>query len=189
MKKLSILTSCLFTIIVLNAQSDSITAGKKQKSFTATIRTMDNRMIKGSVYSVNDSQLVTVRSSNNHQYIPAENIRSFSLQRKNSVLRGALIGFGIGAVAGIVSGLASGNDPVYTEPVYDPFSAIAVSLNNAFAMTAGEKAVWGGIGLGATGAIIGAVIGAVAKKKFNIGGKKEKFRDLQSEIMMKLVKK
>ncbi len=189
MKKLSILTICLFTIIVINAQSDSILAGKKQKSFTATIRTMDNRMIKGNFYSVNDSQLVMVKSSNNHRYIPAENIKSFSLHRKNSALRGALIGFGIGAVTGIITGLASGDDPVYNEPVYDPFSAIAVGISNSFAMTAEEKAVWGGLGLGVTGAAIGAIVGAVAKKKFIIGGKKEKFRDLQSEIMTKLVKK
>jgi len=126
-------------------------------------------------------------------YIPAENIRSFSLRRKNSALRGALIGFGIGAVAGIVIGLASGDDPVmeYPDPATDPLGlgTFGTALNNAFAMTAEEKAIGGGIGLGATGAIIGTIIGAVAKKKFIIGGKKEKFRDLQSEIMMKLVKK
>ena len=88
-----------------------------------------------------------------------------------------------------VAGFASGDDPVYNEPVYDPFSAIVVSINNAFAMTAGEKALWGGIGLGASGAIVGTVVGALAKKKFIIGGKKEKFQDLQSKIMMKLVQK
>jgi hypothetical protein len=189
MKKLSFLTTFLFAILVLNAQSDSIFSGKKQKTFTATIRTMDSRMFKGRFYSVNDSQLVLVNSSNNQRYIPAENIKSFSLQRKNSALRGALIGFGIGAITGIVVGFASGNDPVYDEAVYDPFSAIAVGINNAFAMTAGEKAAFGGLGLGLTGAVMGTILGTVAKKKFIIGGRKEKFRDLQSEIMMKLVKK
>jgi uncharacterized membrane protein len=54
-------------------------------------------------------------------------------------------------------------------------------------MTAGEKAITGGIGLGVTGAIVGTIIGAVAKKKFIIGGKKEKFHDLQGDIMKKLV--
>ena len=117
MKKLSFLTSSLFTIVALNAQSDSISLAKKQKSYMATVRTMDNRTIKGSFYSVNDSQLVMVKSSNNHRYIPAENIKSFSLQRKNSALRGALIGFGIGAITGIVIGFASGDDPVYNEAV------------------------------------------------------------------------
>jgi len=188
MKKLSFLIVCLFTLVVSQAQSDS-TVEKKQKTFNVSIKTLNNKMIKGKLYAINDSQLVLVKSFNNHQYIPAENIRSFSVQRKNSILKGALIGFGIGAVTGIVAGLASGDDPVYNEPVYDPFSAIAVSINNAFAMTAEEKAIAGGLGLGASGAIIGTIVGAVAKKKFIIGGKKEKFRDLQSEIMMKLVQR
>ena len=188
MKKLSFLIAYLFTLFVSQAQSDTISV-KKPKTYNVSIKTVNNKMIRGKFYAVNDSQLVLVKSNNNHQYIPAENIRSFSAQRKNSALRGALIGFGIGAVTGIITGLASGDDPVYNEPVYDPFSAIVVGLNNAFAMTAQEKAVMGGLGLGISGAVIGAVVGAVAKKTFIIGGKKEKFRDLQSEIMMKLVRK
>ena len=56
-------------------------------------------------------------------------------------------------------------------------------------MTAGQKAIAGGLGLGATGAIVGTIIGSIAKKKFTIGGKKEKFHDLQGELMTKLVKK
>lgn len=189
MKKLSFLTACLFAVIVSHAQSDSVTAEKKQKPFSASIRTTDNKTIKGRFYAVNDSQLVLAKYGNKYQYVPAESIKSFSLKRKNSALKGALIGFAVGAVIGIVSGIASGDDPVYNEPVYDPFSAIIVSVNNAFAMTAGEKAFWGGLSLGTGGAIIGTVIGAVAKKKFIIGGKREKFRDRQSEIMMKLVQK
>jgi len=62
-------------------------------------------------------------------------------------------------------------------------------MNNAFAMTAGEKAVAGGLALGASGAIVGAVVGALAKKTFVIGNKKQRFHDLQGELMMKLVKK
>ncbi|HKO82317.1 MAG TPA: hypothetical protein VJU78_18035, partial [Chitinophagaceae bacterium] len=183
----SLLIICLFTLFVSQAQPDS-TSGKKHKTFNISIKTLNSK-IRGRLYAINDSQLVLVKSFNHHQYVSAEDIRSFSVQRKKNTLKGALIGFGIGAVTGIIAGFASGDDPVYNEPVYDPFSAIVVGINNAFAMTAGEKALWGGIGLGASGAIIGTVVGALAKKKFIIGGKKEKFRDLQSEIMMKLVQK
>jgi len=79
----------------------------------------------------------------------------------------------------------------YPNPNEDPLGlgTMMVAVNNAFAMTAGEKAIAGGLALGATGAIVGTIIGAVAKKKFIIGGKKEKFHDLQGEIMTKLVKK
>ena len=188
MKKLSFLTICLFSLIISKSQTDPATE-KKQREFNVSVKTLNNKTIRGRLSSVSDSQLVLVRSTNSHQYIQADNIGSFTMQRKNSALKGALIGFAIGAVTGIVAGLASGDDPVYDEPVYDPFSAIAVGLSNSFAMTAQEKAAVGGIGLGLGGAVLGGVIGAVAKKKFIIGGKKEKFRDLQSEIMMKLVKK
>ena len=188
MKKLTFLTICLFTLFVSHAQSNP-EIGKKQKVYNVSIKTLNNKTIRGKLHAVSDSQLVLLRSVNGQQYIDAENIRSFTMQRKNSPLRGALIGFGIGAVTGIITGFASGDDPVYNEPVYDPFSAIVVSINNAFAMTKEEKAVMGGLGLGVSGAIIGAIVGSVAKKKFIIGGKKEKFRDLQSEMMRKLVQK
>jgi len=189
MKQLSFLIASLFAFFISQAQSDSITSVKKQKTFNTSIRTIDHKMINGRLYTINDSQVVLLKSGNNYQYVSAENIKSFSLKRKNSVLRGALIGFGVGAVTGIVIGLASGDDPVYNEPVYDPFSAIVVGISNSFAMTAGEKAVGGGLALGASGAIIGTIIGAVAKKKFIISGKKEKFHDLQAEMMQKLIVK
>jgi len=198
MKHLLFLTACLLTFFVLHAQQESANTAKKKKHFVTSIRTMDNRTIKGRIYAVTDSQLVLAKSASNYSNsltameqmpVPAENIKSFSVKRKNSVLKGALIGFGAGAVAGVIIGFASGDDHVITEPVYDPFSAIVVGLSNSMAMTAQEKAVGGGLALGATGAIVGTVIGALAKKKFTIGGKKEKFRDLQAEIMMKLVKK
>ncbi|TMI85465.1 MAG: hypothetical protein E6H08_22510 [Bacteroidetes bacterium] len=101
------------------------------------------------------------------------------------------MGLGIGAVTGIIIGFASGDDK--KEPYYDynqdPFGVgnFIVSINNAFAMTAGEKALAGGISLGVSGAIIGTIIGAVAKKKFIIGGKKEVYRDLQGDLMKRLI--
>ncbi len=192
MKKLSFLITCLLALAISRAQSDS-TSDKKQKSFTVFIRMLNNKMIKGRLYAINDDQLVLLKSVNNQQYIPVENIKSFSLRRKNSILKGALIGFGTGALTGIIMGLASGDDSVdeYPDASTDPWGigTFGTALNNAFALTAEEKALVGGIGMGASGAIIGTIIGAVAKKKFIIGGKKEKFRDLRAELMMKLVQK
>jgi hypothetical protein len=193
MKQLPFLTTSLFAFFISQAQSDSITSVKKQKTFNTSIRTLDHKMINGRLYAINDSQVVLLKSGNKYQYISAENIKSFSLKRKNSVLKGALIGFGAGAITGIIIGLASGDDPVmeYPDPSTDPFliGSFVTALNNSFAMTAGEKAVGGGLALGASGAIIGTIIGAVAKKKFIIGGKKEKFHDLQAELMQRLIVK
>ncbi|HEV8507581.1 MAG TPA: hypothetical protein VGQ53_19350 [Chitinophagaceae bacterium] len=191
MKKIFLAATCSMCIIILKAQTDSASV-KKQKVFNASVATMDDRSLRGSLSAVNDTQLI-LRTNGRQLTIPAENLKSFTIKRKNSVLKGALIGFGIGAAAGVIIGLASGDDPVmtYPDPYNDPLllGTMAVAMNNAFAMTAGEKAVAGGLGLGATGAIVGTIIGAVAKKKFIIGGKKEKFHDLQGEIMRKLVKK
>jgi hypothetical protein len=192
MKKMFLTAVCSIIIVFSQAQADSTTE-KKQKIFVASVTTMDSKMLKGYLSAVNDTQLI-LKSNNQQMVVPVENLKSFTMKRKHSALRGALIGFGVGAAAGIIIGLASGNDPVMTYnpgPYGDPLGleAIGVAMNNAFAMTAGEKAVVGGIGLGATGAIVGTIIGAVAKKKFIIGGKKEKFHDLQGDLMKRLVNK
>src|SRR5262245_61825193 len=138
MKRLPFLI--VFVTAFFVSKSQDISSGKTIKPFNAYIKTVDNKKIKATLRGVNDSLLVVSISQRGQQYnIPAENIQSFSMKRKNSVGRGILIGFGIGAATGIIAGLASGDDPTYDEPVYDPFSAIVVGLNNAFAMTAQEK--------------------------------------------------
>ncbi len=191
MKKILVAAGCLIVIASLRAQTDSAVE-KKQKIFIASITTMDGKSFKGPLSAVTDTQVI-LKTNANPLSVPAENLKAITLKRKNSVGRGALIGFGIGAAAGIIIGLASGDDPVmsYPNPNEDPFGigTAVVAMNNAFAMTAGQKAIAGGLGLGATGAIVGTIIGAVAKKKFTIGGKKEKFHDLQGELMTKLVNK
>ena len=187
MKKLSLLIVCLATIFVSQAQQDSTVSFSKMKKYNVRIRTMDDKTIGGRFTAINDSEVVLMRSANGSYVIPAENIKSFTMKRKNSGLRGALIGFGVGALTGVIIGLASGDDPLMEPSPYD--FGITAAINNAFAMTAQEKAVMNGIGLGATGAIVGAIIGAVAHKKFIIGGKKHKYVDMQSRLMMKLVQK
>jgi len=191
MKKLFLVAACSITIVFAQAQTDPATA-KRQKVFNSSVTTMDGKTLKGSLSATNDTQLI-LKTNNQQMVVPAENLKSFTVKRKHSALRGALIGFGVGAAAGIIIGLASGNDPVMTYPNLneDPLllGSMVVAMNNAFALTAGQKAIAGGLGLGVTGAIVGTIIGAVAKKKFIIGGKKEKFHDLQGELMTKLVKK
>ena len=56
-------------------------------------------------------------------------------------------------------------------------------------MKASEKAIANGILMGGSGALIGAIIGTVARKKFIIGGRKEKVRDLQASLMQRLILK
>jgi hypothetical protein len=200
MRKLLLPIVSFLSFLAANAQTDTVQAEKKSKPFIINVSMNNGGKVKGLFYTINDTQLVLSRSSkivsgslpDDQQYsIPAENIKSFTAGRKNSALRGALVGFGVGAVTGIIIGLVSGDDPVaqYPDPSTDflGIGTFGAALQNSFAMTAGEKAVIGGVGLGVTGAITGAIIGALAKKKFTIGGKRERFRDLQAELMLKLV--
>jgi hypothetical protein len=190
LKKLLSLATGLMLVIIVNAQLDSGTSAlaRAQKKFLTSVKTQDNRVINGSVYAVTDSQLILIKSSGARYSIPAENIQSFTLRRKGSVGRGALIGFCAGALTGVIIGLASGDDKIQGPSDNDPWG-IGAAVSNAFAMTAGEKAVAGGILLGSTGAVVGMLIGAIAKKKFIIGGRKQKFRDLQAELMTRLVQR
>ena len=56
-------------------------------------------------------------------------------------------------------------------------------------MTAGEKALAGAILGGLTGTLTGFLIGKLTKKKFTIGGKKDTYRDLQGDLMKRLIVK
>ncbi len=201
MRKLVLAIICLAPLIAF-AQTDSTQAEKKFRNFVARVKTMDNISMKGILYIPTSEELVISKSvrananavlPNETISIPAENIQSFTIKRKKSVLKGALLGFGIGAVTGVIIGFASGDDPIapYPDPADDflGLGSLSAGIQNAFAMTAGEKAVAGGAGLGVTGAIVGTVVGALVKKKFIINGKKEKFRDLQAELMTRLYTK
>jgi hypothetical protein len=199
MKQIIFSTVLLFTIQLSFGQNDSTVTTKKHIPSTATIHTTGGETVKGWFYKMDDNQVVLIPAKNknfklagnDNVNVGIDQIRSISLRKKNSGLKGALLGMGIGATVGIIAGFASGDDEKqpYYDSNQDPFGLgnVFVSLNNAFAMTAGEKALAGGIGLGVSGAIIGAIIGAVAKKKFIIGGKKEVYRDLQGDLMKRLI--
>src|SRR5204863_9953675 len=103
----------------------------------------------------------------------------------NSGVKGELIELGNDVVSGVIMGYAYGDDSV--APYKGTFADVFIALGNSFAMTAEEKAVADGIALGLTGAITGFVIGKLAKKKFIIGGKKEVYRDLQGDLMKRLI--
>ena len=203
MKQILFSAILLATCLSSFAQNDSTEKNKKHIPSLATIHTTEGKTLKGWFYQSDDDQLILLPTKNkkfsltnaeikgNTINIGIEQIQSISLRKKNSVLKGMLIGLGVGVATGAIIGFASGDDPV--QPYYssnqDPYGIgnLFVGLNNAFAMTAGEKAVVGAIGLGTSGAIMGAIIGAVAKKKFIIGGKKEVYRDLQGDLMKRLI--
>ena len=118
MKKLPFLVVFLSAFFVSESQLDKSSA-KKVKPFKVYIKTVDNKTIKATLKGINDSSLVVSTPRGKQWYIPAENIQSFSVKRKNSVGKGALTGFdmggsglglvgAVGAVSGAISGAIIG---------------------------------------------------------------------------------
>lgn len=194
-------------VAFLQAQNDSSfisSSSEKHLVSSAAVRLFDRQIIKGWLYEVNDSQLVILnirkgklKKLNDPDFdlagkttvMAVDKIKSISVQRKNAGLKGALLGIAAGVLTGVIMGYAEGDDPIMQyDAATDPwFAGIGVALSNAFAMTAGEKAVAYGGFFGVCGGVTGLVIGALAKKKFTIVGKKERFHDLEGELMRRLV--
>jgi hypothetical protein len=192
MKKMILIL--LITAQFANSQTDS-SAGNKKKQFVATVvnDSLKTRY-KGLLYHVGDSGLTiqqNIRTTRGIQtewkLLPPAKIESVTLKRKNAGLKGALIGAGVGLAAGVVIGFVSGDDPVHSYPAagedFFGLGTLSVAISNAFALTAGQKALYGGIGGMTSGALVGALIGGLAKKKFVIGGKKEKFQEMKQSVL------
>jgi hypothetical protein len=204
--KQKLITICIiFAGISSFAQTDTTdSAGdKKQVPSLAVIHTTDGKKIKGWFYKTDEDSIYLLPQVNkkalllnlkNRTFInngfaaEVSQISSISLQKKNAGLKGTLIGFGAGVFIGVVGGFISGDDPIMPCSPND-FFCLGAALNNAFALTAEEKALVGGIRLGLTGALTGFIIGKLVKKKFIIGGKKEVYRDLQAELTKRLLLK
>ena len=96
-------------------------------------------------------------------------IKEMTLKRNHGAGRGAWKGAVIGFLTGVAAGFIEGDDPE----------------ESWFALSAFDKAIIYG-GLGATaGTGIGALVGAFAKKKFIIGGRKENFDAMKANVLNK----
>ena len=93
-------------------------------------------------------------------------IDKITIYKKGSVGQGALTGFLIGAGTGALIGLVSGDDP----PGF-------------ISLTAGEKAVGLGAGLGIVGTLIGTIAGTSAKVKISINGNQKIYSKYQKILV------
>ena len=199
-KNLTISLFLIFTIN-LNAQTETDEPSKSSSPSMATINTMNGSINKGWLYNMDSNHIYLLpaeRTSLNSLYLKNPNINakysainmddinSIALQRKNAGAKGALYGFLAGAAIGVIVGFAEGDDKVLIQTT-DPFNNIFVEINNAFALTASEKALYYGLGIGGISALSGFIIGKIVKKKFIIGGKKENLKNYQSEIRQRLM--
>ncbi len=184
------------------SQTDSSLSVKKFVPSIATIKTLDGKTVKGWFYKMNDENVYLLPVKRNKKYfrsseflspdanaggfnVQVSQINIIALQKKNAGLKGALLGLGAGVITGAIIGFAEGDDPI--TPYTGTWGDIFIGLGNALAMTAGEKALMYGAMVGLTGSLTGFIIGKLAKKKFIIGGKKDTYRDMQGELMKRLI--
>jgi len=96
-----------------------------------------------------------------------DDINLISTERQGGSLHGALLGGAIGVSTGVVIGLISGDD--------------------FFGFTAEQKAIIGGVGLGAIGALTGAIVGSI-KIKIPINGSMENYNRKKKKLGRSTVK-
>jgi hypothetical protein len=174
----------------------------KKRIYKVSIITSDSKKSTGYLANLSDSNLYlslsplhfsSVNINDRLTTYSYNHLEKLEIKRKGSAIRGAWKGALIGLAAGVIGGLVSGDDPA-PAPTYnnpnDPFGTVlSNALNiyaNAFRMTAGEKAVGGGILGAGTGGLIGALVGSLIKKKFIIGRNKQKFHAMRQNILEKL---
>lgn len=171
----------------------------KSKVFKAVITDRAGEPFMGYIAAFNDSAIWLTDNAASIRFNMVEresleaihyrNIEKVIVRRKNATGRGILFGTLAGLGTGVITGLIIGDDPpcYYSGPA-DPanFFGLGTALCEAFRTSATQKAVALG-GAGALGgAIIGGVIGAVAKKKYIINGRKEGFQRLQLSVLERI---
>ena len=109
-------------------------------------------------------------------------IEEISLKRKGGAGRGAWKGAVVGVLIGVAAGFIEGDD---APCVYDTNNPFDYSWCTATNTSATEKAALYGLLGGTAGSGIGALLGAVLKKKFIIGGNEEKFDAMKANVLNK----
>ena len=166
------------------AQEDSIATPSKW--YKVAIQETTGQYHYGTLLYVTDSATVLRIANTGKQQtgilqtqtaFPFSKVESIALQRKGSVGRGMLWGGISGAALGILMGYISGDDP--------PHQNTPGQIDWSIRLTAREKALFLGILGGGGGTAIGGIIGALAKKTFIIGGKKEN-HDLYRQTVLEM---
>jgi hypothetical protein len=181
--KLTSLIALVFVTMIAFSQ-DSLNLRKI--IYKATVILNSNGSKAGYLRTLNDSMLMIsphprpamkVHVYERMQPFHYSQIREVKLRRKNSAIRGVAIGAITGLVAGSVIAASS-----YQKPKCNP-------QTDWFCFDFGpglDAAAGGTIGMAAGGAL-GGLIGAVAYRRFPIGGKKESLRKLRESVLERLV--
>ncbi|HYJ39110.1 MAG TPA: hypothetical protein VEV87_10855 [Chitinophagaceae bacterium] len=177
MKQISFLIGFTFLLVSSFAQ-DSRTP--KRVTFRLAITDNIQRVDYGYLAALADSGIVMLKSpvvfdhalaNANTSVISYQNLSEVSIKRKGSVGRGILIGGLSGMFLGGVIGYIS----------YKPTNCQDAII--CFDFGPGTDAA-AGASLGTVaGAAIGGIVGALAKKRFIIGGKRDKFQQMKESVI------
>ncbi len=133
----------------------------------------NQRKIAGRLLSVRDHALVISTNEAQANHLDAQiadllvveilDLLSVSFKEDAKVQKGAAIGFLIGAGTGAIIGFAAGDDPPCNE------SGSPLAPSSCWRLTAGGKAVLGGIVGGVAGLLVGSLAGAAASSADKAG--------------------
>jgi hypothetical protein len=166
--------------------TDTLPQQTKPKTYQTIVAIDSGYFIKGFLIDINDSAVIL-----SDQVLPLTfynpysgklntttypSISYITLKRKGSIVKGTLLGTAAGFALGAIIAIVEGDDP-YIPPNQDFFG-----LGNAFRLTTGDKMILYGLSAAVTGALTGLVIGALAKRKFLIHGKKENLQRMRTRL-------
>ena len=180
MKK--IIAAILSFLFFTNVHSQDTSGKYKPLVFSANVYNDKGKVYKNFLVQVNDSNVLMSENPYPYSKVPDggsmklityNEIDHIKIKRKGAVGRGILAGGLTGFGVGVIIGFIEGDD----EP------------DTWFSYSAGEKAILYGTGLGITGGIIGAVIGALATKKFIIKGSPSALKELNITLLERVYAK
>ncbi len=154
---LYMLVSSLVAVLPIAAQQPISIPPNARMRISAPTRELDSA-VAVVVEQRGDSLTIRLLSSKQTLTLNRAELSSLEVSRAQHrhPLKGAGIGLVVGAALGGVIGFVGGDDECTQSP--DSF------FGGCFlALTAGQKAAAGAVGLGATGALIGAIVGAFHK--------------------------
>jgi hypothetical protein len=151
----------------------------RKRIFKISIADSGVEKAKGYLFDITDSSLKVGRwpiafrndaqTREIYKEVNYKQLSQITLKRSHGAGRGAWKGAVVGVLIGVAAGFIEGDDPE----------------ESWFYFSAGDKAViYGALGAG-VGTGIGALIGALIKKRFVIGGNRERFDEMKSNVLMK----
>jgi hypothetical protein len=170
MKMILILQFVMFSTDAFSMASDTTIPGPQQR---IRIDLADGSRINGFIKYTTDSTAFFSDTRNGYGYwIPVEQVEAISFQQRNNMIKGALIGTGVGLVLGFLLGI-NGDCKKNNEPLED-----CTILEAIFQRKTIRGAIYQGLVFSGVGFIAGAFSGKVTVR-FPIQKGRRGFHDIR----------